>query len=281
MNNQKGIAPVAIIFIILFLVAGGVFAWQYFGTPEEEKETPAEEFVDETADWQTYQWNSLEFEYPQTWTIEKIYYQTPAQQARGESPENIGLKMFPGIESIRNDFISIGGRQVSCDPSEKHTKCQFIPLISDFIYTDSNNLDILNTFDKIISTFRFLGAQEEVSGEEEMMGAEENLEIEKRDNTRQADIRQISTALLMYHSFEGRYVQLKNMPNSIETYLDPVPKDPLGYSYHWLDNTDGATTNCGSQSYCAWAELEESGYLAASEKGVKLLADRPIKCPCW
>jgi len=90
--------------IVIILLAGGTFAWQYFGAPVEEKETPAEEFVDETADWQTY----------------------------------------------RN---------------------------------------------------------------------EENLEIEKRDNTRQADIRQIATALEMHYGFEGRYVQSKTIPSSIDIYL--------------------------------------------------------------
>jgi len=111
---------------------------------------------DETADWKTYQWNGLEFRYPQTWNVEKIYYQTPAQQAQGEPPENIGLTIFPGTESTGNDFIAIGGHQVSCDPSENHTKCQFVSSISNFVYTDSNNPDILKVFDQILSTFRFL-----------------------------------------------------------------------------------------------------------------------------
>jgi len=111
---------------------------------------------DETTNWKTYQWNNLEFKYPPTWTVEKTYYQTPAQQAGGESPENIGLAIFPGIKATGNDFIFIGGHQVSCDPSENHTKCQFISSISDFIYTDSNNPDILEVFDQMLSTLRLI-----------------------------------------------------------------------------------------------------------------------------
>jgi len=107
-------------------------------------------------DWQTYQWNNLQFNYPSNWTVEKTYYQTPAQQAQGQAPENIGLTIFPGVKAVGKDFIAIGGRQASCDPSENHIKCQFVPSVSDFIYTDSNNPDILNIFDSIFSTIKSL-----------------------------------------------------------------------------------------------------------------------------
>lgn len=40
MYNQKGIAPVAIIFIILFVIAGGIFVLRYLG--EEEVKVPEE-----------------------------------------------------------------------------------------------------------------------------------------------------------------------------------------------------------------------------------------------
>jgi len=115
-----------------------------------------ETMEDKTDNWQTYSWGTLEFKYPSTWTAEKIYYSTPAQQAKGESPENIGIKLFPGKESKENNFIAIGGRQISCDPSEKHTKCYYISSVANFTYTDSNSPEILKVFDKILSTFRFL-----------------------------------------------------------------------------------------------------------------------------
>ena len=112
--------------------------------------------TDEIANWQTYDWNKISFEYPSNWNVGTTYYQTPAQQASGIPTENIGLTIFPGVKSIGNDFIAIGGHQVSCDPSENHTKCQFISSIANFIYTDSNNPDIVNIFDQILSTFKFL-----------------------------------------------------------------------------------------------------------------------------
>lgn len=152
MNNQA-FSKIWIMVILVVVIAGGFFAWQYFGVPKEEAK-------DETVDWNTYRWRNLEFKYPSTWTVEKSYYQTPAQQAQGESPENIGLAIFPGTKSMGNDFISIGGRQVSCDPLENHTKCQLISSISDFIYTDSKNPDILKIFDRMLSTLKFIESEE-------------------------------------------------------------------------------------------------------------------------
>lgn len=123
--------------------------------------TTSSEIKDETADWKTYDWNNLEFKYPLTWTVEKNYYQTPAQKAKGETPENIGVSIFFPDERLKvSNLITIGGRQISCDPSQKHIECAYIPSISNYIYTDSINSDIKNIFDLIISTFRFIGTDE-------------------------------------------------------------------------------------------------------------------------
>lgn len=118
---------------------------------------------DETVDWKTYEWNRLFFKYPSTWKVEKIYYLTPAQQAQGETPENIGLNIFPDEEIKEKDFIAIGGRQVSCEPSQNHTKCSYISSIANYTYTDSNNPDILKVFDQMLSTFRFTKEEESVT----------------------------------------------------------------------------------------------------------------------
>lgn len=149
-----------IILVILAIVVAGGALW-YAKRPEKpyqpvEIKKSAKTSEEEIANWQTYQWKDLEFKYPPTWTVEKTYYQTPAQQANGEPPENIGLAIFPGTKSTGNDFIVIGGYQVSCDPSEYHTKCQFVASISDFVYTDSNNPDILKVFDQIIPTLNIV-----------------------------------------------------------------------------------------------------------------------------
>jgi hypothetical protein len=45
MNNQKGLAPMVIILIIIVFLGGGIFAWKYFSTPKEQTETPKEEEI--------------------------------------------------------------------------------------------------------------------------------------------------------------------------------------------------------------------------------------------
>lgn len=109
-----------------------------------------------------------------------------------------------------------------------------------------------------------------------------------RDARRMADINQIILALELDYSDDEKYSQSATMPTKIPTdtgkYLDSVPKDPKGASYKWRDNSLGATTNCDNQSYCVYAELEEGGYFAGSEKGAKKLDSAPPtgagKC-CW
>lgn len=144
-----------VIVIILAIIVGGGALW-YTKRPEQPYKPPEINKLNETADWKTYRWSDLEFKYPQTWTVEKIYYQIPDQQANGEPSPSIGLVIFPGAKPIGNDFIAIGGEltgpnHVSCYPPENHTKCQEL---SDYVYTDSNNPDILNVFDQLISTWK-------------------------------------------------------------------------------------------------------------------------------
>jgi len=61
MNIQKGFSLI-IILIIIILLGGGIFAWQYFGAPEEKVEEPEEITKDETANWQTYRNEEYRFE---------------------------------------------------------------------------------------------------------------------------------------------------------------------------------------------------------------------------
>ena len=156
---QKGLTPILIIGLIVFilLVSGGI---GYFLLNKN---------IDKTIDWRTYQWNNLEFKYPSTWTVEKTYYSTAAQQVQGQTPENIGLDIFPGKEIKGKDFIAIGGHQVSCEASQNHTKCSFINSIANFIYTDSNNSEILNIFDQIVSTFKFTNAIDGIDQEQKVV----------------------------------------------------------------------------------------------------------------
>jgi len=100
-----------------------------------------------------------------------------------------------------------------------------------------------------------------------------------RDAVRQSDIRQISLAMEMYYdSHNGAYLTSGNIPDSIEDFLNPVPKDPSStpsnpIPYGWVNNVDNPT------KYCVYATLENKGtctdkrYFAASHKGTKELCD--------
>lgn len=111
-----------------------------------------------------------------------------------------------------------------------------------------------------------------------------------RDARRQADLSQIVLALELDYSDEEKYSQYTSaewsaagtkIPKGVGTYLDPVPKDPSGSAYVWINNAIGATTGCGDQQYCVYADLEEAGYFAASPKGARKLDTAPTACPCW
>lgn len=62
---SKLLAPKIVGIVIVLLIVGGIFAWQYFGIPKEETEAP-EELADETANRKTYRNEEygFEFKYP-------------------------------------------------------------------------------------------------------------------------------------------------------------------------------------------------------------------------
>jgi prepilin-type N-terminal cleavage/methylation domain-containing protein len=84
-----------------------------------------------------------------------------------------------------------------------------------------------------------------------------------RDARRQADIRQINTAMELCYDAANcgtaaqAYIQSDAMPTVIGTYLANVPTDPQGSaSYSWVDNSaTGADT---TQDYCVYAALERA-----------------------
>jgi hypothetical protein len=133
--------------LIVVILGGGIFAWQK-GWLEKGKTGVG------FTNWKTYESEELkiEFKYPRNWTVDKVEYQTPAQQIRGETPGIIGVKLYPSGEIRGNDFIDIGGKQVSCEPSQNHTKCFYLSSIDNFTFTDSKNPEILDVFDSFVKT---------------------------------------------------------------------------------------------------------------------------------
>ncbi len=73
-----------------------------------------------------------------------------------------------------------------------------------------------------------------------------------RDAKRQADIRQIATAMELYYNDNSAYVAGSAMPTTIGTTLTHVPFDPKTQAaYGWVNNT------ADSQDFCVLAQLEK------------------------
>lgn len=111
-----------------------------------------------------------------------------------------------------------------------------------------------------------------------------------KDARRQADLSQLVLAMELDYSDDEKYSQYTlaewsaagtKIPKGTGRYLDPVPRDPSGVSYIWINNAIGATTGCTDQQYCVYADLEEAGYFASSPKGSRKLDTAPTQCPCW
>ena len=80
-----------------------------------------------------------------------------------------------------------------------------------------------------------------------------------RDARRQADIRQMGTALELFYNDNSAYVASALTPTAIGTMLASVPKDPqTGAAYGWVDNT------ANNQDFCAYAQLEQAPVTAGN-----------------
>ncbi len=109
-----------------------------------------------------------------------------------------------------------------------------------------------------------------------------------RDAKRKSDIKQISLAMEMIYDEEDEYFWTEpDAENRIgldsemmfSPYLYPLPKDPGGGSGNCNDEK-GENYCClrnryAENKYCIWAELEQGGFFAASEKGTSYLEDEP------
>ncbi len=117
-----------------------------------------------------------------------------------------------------------------------------------------------------------------------------------RDATRQADIRQISTAMEMYYSDIEGYREVTTAAGgtgasrititAIGDYLDPIPKDPGGGNVSGCNNEKNAAymgfvSAEGAAQYCIYACLENGKFFATSEKGTATLGTAPTSVTCW
>jgi len=95
--QNKAFSKILILMILVVLAGGGIFAWQYFGGPEEETKISE----DETADWKTYRNEEYGFEidYPQL----IIYKEFPFRETR----PNLVVLFTDDLEKISFGDLSL------------------------------------------------------------------------------------------------------------------------------------------------------------------------------
>ena len=129
-----------------------------------------------------------------------------------------------------------------------------------------------------------------------------------RDAKRQADIRQIATAMEMAYDDAtsncggldsyprrgtyGTWYDIRDSTNGIPQicpgtgqYLNPTPDDPVStLHYKWMGNNGTCTAVTpnipAGQWYCIYATLETGGYFVASQRGTKVVGSAPANCAC-
>ena len=104
-----------------------------------------------------------------------------------------------------------------------------------------------------------------------------------RDAVRQADMRQLASAMEMYYGDLDAYLKQAGVPTAIGTYMVTVPKDPkTKAAYGWVDNSTD------DQKFCMYATMENKGtcattrYYASSHKGTLEACDPAgwtLNCP--
>lgn len=84
-----------------------------------------------------------------------------------------------------------------------------------------------------------------------------------RDARRMANIKYIEEIMEVYfNEHSSEYFQASTTPDFLEETV--IPKDPLGESHNWINNTSAP------QKFCVWANLEaKDAYYIASHCGIK------------
>ena len=104
---------VRIIIIFIVLIAGGIFAWQYFGKQEEAKPQEAVEGMD-VSGWQTYGDEEYGFEvkYPKGWKVKEQKFEKP-----------LLLRWIPEIYATEPlNFYSVGSTLFAAEFTDPNNK---------------------------------------------------------------------------------------------------------------------------------------------------------------
>ena len=127
-----------------------------------------------------------------------------------------------------------------------------------------------------------------------------NARSKARDAKRQADIRQISTAMeMMYSDNDNLYATTSangatgrlTTTSTLGTYLNPLPLDPGGGTASTATCTNSTVggymviASNATSNYCIWACLETNDnnkrVFAASAKGTIATSVAPTAISCW
>jgi len=166
-----------IVIILIVFIAGGIFAWQYFGVPGEEVK-------DETADWKTYENEEYGFEvkYPADWMVDEKTYNTMKQLyivSFSNQQELEGGRVEIDIQTTKASSVLDWAQEAYGSPLEeirlkegitgqqfKEEEGIFTALLKDdFLYQfilkqEPRKSEIETTYNQMLSTFRFIGADE-------------------------------------------------------------------------------------------------------------------------
>ena len=153
MNNQA-FSKIWIPIILIVVFAGGIFVWQYFGTPEEKAEEAGEITEDETADWQTYRNEEYGFEikYPSK-------YKTVIDNYGWLNSVIHFIEKEPGTQAYRAT-ISVWNNQDDYEKSTVYSAMRYSLhnvgskyIAISYFATDNEN-DLINEWQKIINTLK-------------------------------------------------------------------------------------------------------------------------------
>jgi hypothetical protein len=133
---------IIIIGAIITIVVTGVLGYFVFQPGREASQN----------EWQDFEWEILKFQYPPGWSIEKVFYRTPAQEAADEPPFNVGLIIYKLGEASSTDLIYIGGVQANCQTMDA-SRCLSFFMVP--FYTFSEDQGALEVYDFLVKTVSY------------------------------------------------------------------------------------------------------------------------------
>ena len=169
--------PIAILIAVVLIIAGGILAWQYFGAPKEEA------VEDETVDWEIYRNEEYGYEikYPQDWKFEGEWGAPPSPMFTyrwndgGYCRFNVVVTSVDdsgaiagfiekGYEQTTYTIDGILGIKLTKSPQDPQDYIYFSKnldyyRITKFSSKDIHEIECIEKFYQILSTFKFIGLE--------------------------------------------------------------------------------------------------------------------------